>query len=61
MEFRTQSQLRIMPLNEPARVNIVIEKVDLDALKRAALELDTTSAEIIRVLIHEFVTKREKD
>jgi hypothetical protein len=39
----------------------VLSEKDLKALKKAALELNTTSAEIIRVLIHEFVTKREKD
>lgn len=61
MEFRDQSIIRQMPIENPARLNVLVEKVDADKLKLAAIRLNTTYSEIIRTLVHKFVTKQEVD
>jgi len=61
MEFTTRSRINHSPIDNPCKFQVVLSEKDLKALKKAALYYDTTVSEIIRVLIHEFVTKREKD
>ena len=61
MEFKDQSIIRRTPIENPARLNILVEKVDADKLKLAAIRLNTTYSEIIRTLVHKFVTKQEVD
>lgn len=63
--FKTAGELReagkgtSKPTN--ARMAVIIDKADHTALKRAALELDTTAAEITRVLIREWLDKRSRE
>lgn len=55
MKFKRQSEIRIQPLAEPVRFGTVLERSDLEDLKAAALSLDTTASEIIRVLVVDFL------
>lgn len=61
MEFKDQSIIRQTPIENPARLNVLVEKVDADKLKLAAIRLNTTYSEIIRTLVHKFVAKQEID
>lgn len=61
MEFTPRSKINHSPIENPCKFQVVLSEKDLSALKKAAFDNDTTVSEIIRVLIHEFVTKREKD
>ena len=56
IEFKKQSELRRSPLKEPKEIAQVIEKSDWELLKIAAAKLDTTSAEIVRVLIRRWLS-----
>ena len=61
MEFKDQSIIRQTPIENPARLNVLGEKADADKLKLAAIRPNTTYSEIIRTLVHKFVTNQEVD
>ena len=49
------SEIRKLPIHNRLRTNIYLEKEIVEYLKRKALELNTTSSEIIRAAINEFI------
>lgn len=59
MDVKKQSEIRMQPLNDPARFGIVLERSDLEALKIAAIRMDTTASEIIRALVADFIRDRK--
>lgn len=58
MDVKKQSEIRMQPLADPVRFGIVLERADLEALKIAAIRMDTTASEIIRVLVADFLNDR---
>jgi hypothetical protein len=58
MDVKKQSEIRMQPLEDPARFGVVLERADLEALKIAAIRMDTTASEIIRALVADFVKDR---
>lgn len=62
--FKSAGELREAGKNsgkaENTRLTITIDKADREALKRCAIERDTTAAEIIRVIVHEWLSKQGK-
>lgn len=61
MKIRTQSEIRVNPLQDAAKINLVIERETLSRLKVAAVDLDTTVNEIIRALVDDFLDGRKKE
>lgn len=55
MAMKTQSEIRSNPLDEPVRINVILEKEHLTQLKQKALFHDTTVNEIIRNLIADYI------
>lgn len=55
MEIRKNSQLRNDPIEEPIRIQIIVPKQALEALKQKAQELETTYSEVIRALINDYM------
>lgn len=58
--MKTQSEIRINPLKEPTRINLILEKDQLAALKSKAAFYDTTVNEILRALITEYIKKEDE-
>ena len=54
---RKNAELRINPLKNPVRTNIVLEHDSLVALKMRAAQLDTTFSEIVRRLVDDFLSE----
>lgn len=54
---RKNAELRINPLKNPVRTNIVLENDSLQALKVRAVQLDTTFSEIVRRLVDDFLSE----
>lgn len=50
MLIRPQSEIRMQPIDDPVKITVVIGRADLQRLKMAAVELNTTVNEIMRVL-----------
>lgn len=57
--FKSQSEIRQAPLQNAAKMTVIMEKDDVMALKKAAIDEDTTVNEILRVLVSEYLTGRE--
>lgn len=55
LEFRDNATIRKEPLEDPVRLNLVIDKRLAQKLKLKAVELDTTVNEILRVLVQKFL------
>lgn len=53
--MKTQSEIRNHPLDEPVRINVILEKEQLTQLKQKALFHDTTVNEIVRNLIADYI------
>lgn len=53
--FKKQSEVRQSPLQDAVRVNLVLEKKVVTALKMKAVTEETTVNEIIRVLVNNFL------
>lgn len=58
--MKTQSEIRISPLKDPCRINLILEKEQLAALKSKAAFYNTTVNELIRSLITEYIRKEEE-
>ena len=55
MEFTARSRINHSPIDNPCKFQVVLSEKDLKALKKAALDYDTTVSEIIRVLVSEYL------
>lgn len=59
-KFRKQAEIRKQPLDNPQKWNVVFDKAELAKLKAAALSLDTTAGEIVRVLVSNYLKSLDK-
>lgn len=50
MKLRTTGEIRLHPIGDPTKINVVISRTDLQRLKMAAIEHNTTVNEIFRAL-----------
>lgn len=57
LSVRKNAELRINPLKNPVRTNIVLEHDSLQELKVRAVQLDTTFSEIVRRLVDDFLSE----
>lgn len=58
IEFiKAQSEVRRTPIKDPHRLNVLLDGETMTRLKKRALELDTTAAEIIRDLIERYLDR----
>ena len=55
IDVRKQAEIRVNPLKDPARINVVLERETVSRLKLAAVEMDTTTNEIVRALVDQFL------
>lgn len=55
MKLRTTGEIRLQPIGEPTKINVVISRSDLQRLKMAAIEHNTTVNEIFRALATDFL------
>lgn len=53
--MRSRKEITTNPLKEPVRINVILEKEMLTALKRIALAEETTVNEIVRSLLDSYV------
>lgn len=60
MEFTPRSKINHSPIENPCKFQVVLSEKELKALKKAALDHDTTVSEIIRVLVSEFLKSTEQ-
>lgn len=60
MEFTPRSKINHSPIENPCKFQVVLSEKDLKALRKAALDHDTTVSEIIRVLVSEFLKSMEQ-
>ena len=58
--MKTQSEIRINPLQDPCRLNLILEKEQLTQLKLKAAFHNTTVNEILRSLVTEYLQKEEE-
>jgi hypothetical protein len=58
---KKQSQIRLTPLRDPVRLNVVMERDALRRLKSAAVDMDTTASEIVRSLVDGFLNDLSTD
>jgi hypothetical protein len=56
-KFRKQAEIRLQPMEDPQRLNVVFDRVQLARLKAEALAHDTTASEIVRVLVGDWLKK----
>lgn len=55
--MKTQSEIRMNPLKDPVRINVILEKEQLAQLKLKALYHNTTVNEILRSLIADYLAE----
>lgn len=55
MKIRKNAEIRLSPLADPVRVNMVLSRQDLQRLKIAAVSLETTVNEILRAIVADFL------
>ena len=55
MKIRKNAEIRLNPLADPVRVNMVLSRQDLQRLKIAAVSMETTVNEILRSLVVDFL------
>lgn len=60
MEFTPRSKINHSPIENPCKFQVVLSEKELKALKKSALDHDTTVSEIIRVLVSEFLKSTEQ-
>lgn len=48
--IRQQSEIRMQPIDDPTKITVVLSRHDLQRLKLAAVELNTTVNEIMRAV-----------
>lgn len=60
MEFTPRSKINHSPIENPCKFQVVLSEKELKALKKAALDHDTTVSEIIRVLVSKFLKSTEQ-
>lgn len=61
LEFRDNATIRKEPLEDPIKLNLVIDRSTAQRLKVKAAELDTTMNEILRVLVQRFLDSDGRD
>lgn len=59
IEFRKKGEIAKVGLNEPQRICSVLEKDDAEELRSRAFSLNTTVAEIVRTLVHQYLSEEE--
>ena len=59
MMIRQQSEIRIHPIDDPTKITVVLSRADLQRLKIAAVGLNTTVNEIVRVLVADWLDAQE--
>ena len=59
-KFRKQAEIRKQPLDNPQKWNVVFDRAELARLKAAAISLDTTAGEIVRVLVRDYLKKMDR-
>lgn len=57
LNFLTRSEICQNPMKEPKYLRALVEKDDLEFLRKFAFERDTVVSEVVRVIIREFVEK----
>ena len=55
MEFTPRSKINHSPIENPYKFQVVLSEKDLSALRKAALDNNTTVSEIIRCLVSEYL------
>lgn len=55
MKIRKNAEIRLNPLADPVRVNMVLSRQDLQRLKVAAVSMETTVNEILRAIVADFL------
>ena len=48
--IRQQPEIRMHPIDDPTKITVVLSRADLQRLKMAAVELNTTVNEIMRAV-----------
>lgn len=59
--FRNNSDVRIHPLANPAKLTVIMEKEEIKELKTVAIEKDTTASEIVRGVIHWYLKNEQTE
>lgn len=54
------SQIRATKLEEPKKINLILEKKDLDRLRIRAIELETSVNELIRCSVLSWLENNKK-
>lgn len=58
--MKTQSEVRVNPLKDPVRINLILEREQLDMLKQKAALHNTTVNEVLRTLAAEYLACCDK-
>ena len=58
MRIKQQSEIRMHPIDDPTKITVVLSRADLQRLKMAAAELNTTVNEIMRALASDWLDEQ---
>lgn len=57
-EFLKRSEVCHSPMKEPKYLRVLIEKEDLEFLRKFAFDEDTVVSEVVRVVIRDFIEQQ---